>query len=106
MQDSDVLLGTRFAFDVVALVKDRQIGEGFRRDRDAIAAYYKAGEPALQPTARVSSCETFEECGAPRLKRERWPDRTPDDARIQLWLRRSGWLAFSIPCPRVPTLGV
>ncbi len=43
LQDSDVYLGTRSAFDLVAVVKDRQVGEEFRRDRDAIAAYYKAG---------------------------------------------------------------
>jgi hypothetical protein len=44
VQDSDVILGTRFAADLVALVKGRQIGEEFRKDRDAIAAYYnKAG---------------------------------------------------------------
>ena len=44
VQDSDVILGPRVASDLVALVKSRQIGEEFRRDRDVIAAYYnKAG---------------------------------------------------------------
>ena len=44
VQSSDVILGPRSASDLVALVKSRQIGEEFRRDRDVIAAHYnKAG---------------------------------------------------------------
>ena len=44
VQDSDVILGPRSVSDLVTLVKGRQIGEEFRRDRDVIAAHYhKAG---------------------------------------------------------------
>jgi hypothetical protein len=45
VQDSDVILGPRPASDLVDLVKARQIGEEFRRDRNTIIDYYsnKAG---------------------------------------------------------------